>query len=73
MSSACSAWESREQPLALPLGDEGCLEHGVRARALAACIGGELERRFRVAGRRVPVAAKLVAARSPVADVGGEE
>ena len=62
-----------EQPLALPLGDERRLEHRVRAGALAAGFGGELERRLGVAGRGVPVAAKLVAARAPVADVGGEK
>ena len=54
--------EPGEQPLPLPLGHERRLEHCVRARSFAARFGGELERRFGVTGRRIPVAAKLVAA-----------
>ena len=65
--------EAREQPLALALGDQRSLEHRVGAGAIAASLGGELERRLGVAGRGVPVAADLVAARAPGADVRGDE
>jgi hypothetical protein len=60
---------AREDEMALPFGDERCLEVRVRGRLLVAGSLGELERALDVFAGSLPVALAPVAAGAPTEDV----